>query len=339
MAVISVFTLRAGTARDPLNLLRFRDISLKWKLIIPFFFLAIIGAGSLSAVSYRFQNSLIYVNEAKRLRDQYQYFLDDIDARKNMAMGLAYTVSKNPDVAAAFAARDRDRLITLLQPVFASLQNNFGVKQFHFHIPPATSFLRLHAPSRYGDDMQSYRHTINLARHSGTGVGGIESGVFGLSIRGVVPVFYKDRQIGTFEIGLSLEQPLLDEFKRNFGTDILLYIPPPPGMLGPRIFASTVTKGLITPELFHRCFDNGEVVIQDGKLGDRDVASIAGPVRDFSTKTVAVVEICMDRKPTQALLKQYGTIAFAIGSIALILSTIFVWSVSVLFVFFCAVKL
>jgi PAS domain S-box-containing protein len=315
-----------------LNLLRLRDISLKWKLVIPFFFLAIIGAASLFAVSYRFQNSLIHVNEAKRLRDQYQYFLDDIVLKENMGMSLAYTVAKNPDVAAAFAARDRDRLIELLLPVYETLQKDFGVKQFHFHIPPATSFLRLHALSRFGDDMESYRYTINLARQSGTGVSGIEAGVFGFGIRSVVPVFHEGRQIGTFEIGLSLEQSLLDEFKKNYGTDLLLYIREAPEVKSPKIFASTMEKGLLTTDFFNRCYDNGEVLIQDGKLGDRNLASITGPIRDFSTRVIAVVEISVDRSPTLALLKQYGTIATVIGSIALVFSIIFVWCVSVIFV-------
>ncbi|MEW6519378.1 MAG: cache domain-containing protein [Thermodesulfobacteriota bacterium] len=312
--------------------MRFRDISLKWKLIIPFFFLAIIGAGSLFAVSYRFQNSLIHVNEAKRLRDQYQYFLDDIVSKENMAMSLAYTVAKNPEVAAAFAARDRARLLGLLQPVYEKLKKDFGVRQFHFHTPPATSFLRLHAPSQYGDDLQGYRHTINLARQSGTGVGGIEAGVFGLAIRSVVPVFHEGSQTGTLEIGLSLEQPLLDEFKKNFGTDLLLYIRDASGVQSYKVFAGTMETGLLTSDSFKRCYENAEVLIQDGKVGDRHLASIAGPVRDFSTRVAAVIEISVDRSPTLAMLKQYGTIAFIIGSTALFLSIIFVWCVSVIFV-------
>jgi PAS domain S-box-containing protein len=315
-----------------LNLLRVRDISLKWKLIIPFFFLAIIGAASLFAVSYRFQNNLIHVNEAKRLTDQYQYFLDDIVNKENIGLGLAYTVAKNPDVAAAFAARDRARLIELLLPVYETLQKDFGVKQFHFHVPPATSFLRLHALNQYGEDMESYRHTINLARQSGTGVGGIEAGVFGLGIRCVVPVFHEGRQIGTFEIGLSLEQSLLDEFKKNYGTDLLLYIREAPEVKSPKVFASTMENGLITSDFFNRCYDNGEVLIQQGKLGDRHLASISGPIRDFSTKVIAVVEINIDRSPTLALLKQYGTIASVIGATALVFSIIFIWCVSVFFV-------
>jgi len=170
---------------------RFQDLGLKWKLILPFLFLVAMGAITMFVVSYRFGTSLIHVNEAERLRNQYQIFLNDIEMKRDMAMSLAFLVAKNPAVAEAFARRDRDRLIELLLPAYQTLSTEFGVKQFHFHVPPATSFLRLHALQQYGEEMESYRHTINKARETGTGVGGIERGVFGLGIRSVVPVFYQ----------------------------------------------------------------------------------------------------------------------------------------------------
>ncbi|HED00510.1 MAG TPA: PAS domain S-box protein [Proteobacteria bacterium] len=179
--------------------------------------------------------------------------------------------------------------------------------------------------------MEAYRHTINKARETGTGVGGIESGVFGLGIRSVVPVFHAGKQVGTVEIGLSLEESLLEEFKRNYGTDLVLYVEEEPGVNRPRVFASTLDKGILSPELFSRCFASGEVLFHTGKLGGRDVAVITGPVRDFSSKIIAVVEISFDRSPTLALLKRYGVIAAVIGLIGFFLSISFVWLISVVF--------
>ncbi len=66
----------------PLDLKRINDISLKWKLIIPFLFLAAMGAATLFLISYRFQSSLIQVNEEQRLRNLYQVFLNDIILKK-----------------------------------------------------------------------------------------------------------------------------------------------------------------------------------------------------------------------------------------------------------------
>ena len=289
------------------------------------------GATALFLVSYRFQASLIHVSEEKRLRNQYQYFLKDIDFKTKMAMSLAHLVARNPDIAEAFAKRNRQQLIDLLHPAYQTLHDGFGIEQFHFHIPPATSFLRLHALDEYGESMEAYRHTINRAKETATGVGGLERGVFGFGIRSVVPVFHEEKQVGTVEFGLSFEEPLLEEFKNNYGSDLTLYIRQKPGVNRPAVFASTLDKALLPIELFNRAFDTGEVVFHTTKLNNRDIAIIAGPVRDFSLKIVAVVEISVDRSSTLALLKRYGTIATVIGLAGLALSISFVWLISVIF--------
>jgi len=289
------------------------------------------GATALFVVSYRFQSSLIHVNEAERLRNQYQYFLNEIEFKKNLAMSLAYLVAKNPDVAEAFAKRNRRRLIELLHPAYQRLHEAFGIKQFHFHVPPATSFLRLHALDQWGEKMEAYRHTINKARETGAGVGGLELGVLGFGIRSVVPVFYQGKQVGTVEFGLSFEEPLLEEFKDTYGADLTLYVPEESGEKRPMVFASTLEKHFLSPDLFNQVFNTGEVVFHTAKRDGRDMAVIAGPVRDFSSMVVAVVEISVDRSPTLALLKRYGTIAIVIGLIGLALSISFVWFISVIF--------
>lgn len=289
------------------------------------------GATALFAVSYHFQASLIRVNEEKRLRNQYQYFLNTIESKKNMAMSLSYLVAGNPDAAEAFARRDRRRLTELLHPAYLKLREDYGIKQFHFHVPPARSFLRLHALGQHGENMEGYRHTINKARQTGTGVGGLERGMFGLGIRGVVPVFHQAKQVGTVEIGLSFQEPLLEEFKQNFGDDLTLYVPEDPGAHKLKVFASTLQRGILSPHLLSQSFTSGDAVLQTAKRDGRDVALIAGPVRDFSGTIAGVVEISVDRGPVLALLKRYKVTAIVIGLIGLALSMTFVWFISVVF--------
>ena len=314
-----------------MNIGRLHNISLKWKLLIPFLFLAFMGATALFVVSYRFQANLIYHSEEKHLRNNYQYFLDLIEFKKNIALSLAYLVAKNPEVTEAFAKRDRKLLIELLHPAYQKLNEDFGVKIFHFHVPPATSFLRLHALDQYGEEMDSYRHTINKARETGTGIGGLEYGVFGLGIRSVVPVFHQGKQVGTVEFGLSPEKPLLKEFKKIYDTDVTLYVQGKSGETKPKVFASTLGKQFLSLDLFNHVINTGHLVFHTSKWDGRDVAITTGPVRDFSSKIVAVVEISLDRSPALALLKRYRTIAIVIGLIGLALSISFVWLISVIF--------
>lgn len=314
-----------------MNLRRINDISLKWKLIIPFLFLATVGAMALFLVSYRFQSSLIEVDEKRRLRNLYQVFLNDLDFTKNMALSLAYLTAQNPDTAEALARRDRRRLTELLAPAFQTLQRDFGILQFHLHIPPATSFLRLHAPRQHGENMEAYRPTINRARETGTGVGGIEMGVLGLSIRSVAPVFHQGRLAGTVEFGVSLGMPLLTEFKKNYGAETAIYLREKEGREIPRVFAATVDQLLPPADFFGRLLHSGEITVKTETLGDRKMTVIFGPLRDFSGKIIGLVKISVDRSPTLSLLRHYARLAAAMGLIGLTASIFFVWFISVIF--------
>lgn len=309
----------------------FRDIGLKWKLLIPFLSLALAGAISLFIVSYRFENSLIHVNEEKQLRSQYRAFLNDIELKKNMAMSLAHLTAENPDVAEALAAGDRQQLLSLLLPGYRLLKELYGVEQFHFHVPPATSFLRLHAPERYGDEMASFRPTIVQAWKTGKSVSGIEAGVYGLSIRAVVPVLFKGEQVGTVEVGLSMAESLLREFKNNYGSEIVIYVDGGSEGKKPGVFAATRSSPSLSPELFGRSYLQGEVALRTTRLEDRSVAIITGPLTDFSSRIIAVVEISVDRSQTLALLKQYASVAAAIGLVGFCASVAFIYCITVLF--------
>jgi PAS domain S-box-containing protein len=318
-----------------LNLRRLNDIGLKWKLIIPFLFLTVMGATSLFVVSYKFQDSLIHVNEAQRLRNLYHFFLNDIDFKKNMAMSLATLVAQDCNVAEAFAHRDRERLIELLKPAYDSLHKDFNVQQFHFHTEHATSFLRLHALDNLeccGEVMESFRQDITEAFKTCRGCGGVELGTFGLSIRSVVPVSYAEEIVGTIEIGLSIEEPFLENFKNHYGADVLLYVEEEPDTCELKVLASTLADVTLQPELLNRCFASGEQLLHTKNVDGRDMVMIAGPIYDFSSDIRAVVEIIVDRSPTQALLQHYAVIAAAITLIGLVLSISFVWLVSG---FFC----
>ncbi len=289
------------------------------------------GAAALFVVSYRFQADLIHLNEERRLRNHYQYFLALIKSKKDMALSLAYMVAENPVVAETFAKRDRKRLMELLLPAYKTLNEEFGIKQFHFHVPPATSFLRLHVPRQYGENMEAYRQTINRARETGRGVGGLEWGVTGFGVRGVVPVFYKGEQVGTVELGEAFEGPLLEAFKEDYGPDLTLYVEQESAVRNPRVLASTLEKPFISPEVFSSSFHSGKVVFHTGKRYGRDVASVAGPIRDFSSRIVGVVKISVDRSPTLTLLRRYGSVAAIIGLIGFAFSMSFVWFISMVF--------
>jgi PAS domain S-box-containing protein len=163
------------------------------------------------------------------------------------------------------------------------------------------------------------------------GVGGIETGLTGLSIRGVAPVFHQGKQVGTVEIGLSLGQLLLEEFKKQYQVDIGLFLPDNKQKNRLRVFASTQKQSFTSADSFFRQLRTGEIIVSAESPGNRKMAVITGPLKDFSGQIIGLVKISVDRGPTLTLLQRYAWVTAGLGLAGLLLSIAFVWFVAILF--------
>jgi len=103
----------------------------------------------------------------------------------------------------------RLQLFEYVKPSWELLSAQYDVRQLHFHFGPgSTSFLRVHRPEKYGDNMDEVRFTVVDANAYGNAVKGFETGRIYSGIRGVVPVRIKDDNgkyvhIGALEAGTS----------------------------------------------------------------------------------------------------------------------------------------
>lgn len=312
------------------HLRRIHDISLKWKLLIPFLFLSFVGTTTLILLGLTTQRKIIKDQEKKKLSDYYQAFSDQVEDRAKSALSLAYQVAKSPVVQEAFARKDTRALIDVLLPSYEVLKDKFDVKQFHFHTKPATSFLRLHRIYQFGEAMASFRQTITKVEETGQGVAGLERGTTGFAVRGVVPVFYRDEFIGTFEIGYSVERPFLDSLKRRYDMDLALLIP----IRGTGGFytltASSDSLQISSDEICGRVFRTQNPVILISPPNATGLALFLGPLKDSYGKSIGVVEISVDRSATLAALAENRIEMFAVMVAALLFSSIvIVWVVTV----------
>ena len=313
-----------------LHLRKIHDISLKWKLLIPFLFLSFVGTTALILLGLNTQRKIIENQEKKKLSDYYQAFSDQVKDRENSALSLAYQVAKSPIVQEAFARKDTRALIDLLLPSYEVLKDKFDVKKFHFHTKPATSFLRLHRIYQAGEAMASFRHTITKVEETGQGIAGLERGTTGFGVRGVVPVFYQDEFIGTFEIGYSVERPFLDSLKRRYDMDLALLIPIHGTDGFYTLTASSASLQISSDEICGRVFrtQNPEILISPPAA--TGLALFLGPLKDFYGKSIGVVEISVDRSATLAELAENRIEMFAVMLAALLFSSIvIVWVVTV----------
>jgi PAS domain S-box-containing protein len=308
--------------------MRLRDVSLKWKLLISFLLLSFSGTTTLVIIAFHSQIALIRHGEQASLEAHYQHFLQSILSKRDQALSLASTIAADPSIQEAFARGDRQGILEHLSPTYRDLRERYGVAQLHFHLPDARSFLRVHRPEQYGELMGSYRRTILQAFETQEPVGGLERGDTGYGIRGVVPIKYEGKVIGTVEVGFSFGKPFLEAFKRQYRCDVTLYVSDPAGGADLIPLASTMDepRTLDTFKL-HDFEDQGTPLIWMPLPEREETSGLLGPVRNFSQQVVALVEIDIDRTPILSLLKRSRIIMTLVEIIALLLATMVVWVV------------
>ncbi|MCK4736967.1 MAG: EAL domain-containing protein [Sulfurimonas sp.] len=129
----------------------------------------------------------------------------------------------DPEVIEAFAKRDRKKLYDLTLPIYEHLKKqNKYLYIMHFHTADTHSFLRVHKPKKFGDDLSDLRPIIVKTNESQKMYAGIEVGKFGLYYRVTFPVFKEEKYIGAFEFGVDVKHLMSRISKLNVFTPVLL---------------------------------------------------------------------------------------------------------------------
>ncbi len=155
-----------------------------------------------------------YLRFRQAINNQYHH-------RIEISEVLALSLAHNVEVQRAFYERDREQLLYTLGDAYRQLSPS--ISQIQFHLPDSTSFLRLHMPDRYGDDLSSFRNTVNKANRLKQIVRGLEEGRGGYGFRVVVPMWYQGTYLGTVESGVELGSIFITDLKRDFKGDYFIY--------------------------------------------------------------------------------------------------------------------
>lgn len=97
----------------------------------------------------------------------------------------------------------RQELINILEKPYSKLQK-YELRQLHFHLPNGDSFLRMHLPERYGDNLLEVRESIKKLVREKKIVRGYEVGRIFSGFRNIFPIFNdKQEYIGSLEISFA----------------------------------------------------------------------------------------------------------------------------------------
>ncbi|MEI6412915.1 MAG: cache domain-containing protein, partial [Pseudomonadota bacterium] len=303
----------------------FKNFSL-WIKILLIVTLALLSEAALLTFSgLRNLNELIASFERRDLEDHFSQVIANIAGETRLATALSVLVANLPTIQEHFAANDREGLKAQTLAAYEALKTAYGIDQFQFHTPPALSYLRLHMPEKFGDDLSGFRHTVVRTNETQKSTAGLESGVAGLGLRGIVPVFHKDKHLGSVEFGMGLGQPFFAAFKAQYGVDTGLYVPDGDHF---KTLASTLgNEPLLSPDALHRVMA-GDHLLEYREVAGKPRAIYAGVINDYSGKPLGVIELATDRSYYKTAIETLRDTTYKLGFAALVLGLLLAWLTS-----------
>ena len=273
-------------------------MSLRFKVLMAILLAAAAAGAAVGVPLYLGAERLVEQAAARELETMRGKLDTALGAEVARAMALAAEIAGQPWVGAAMAAGDRAALATALGPGFAAMKRDHGVVQVQFHTPPATSFLRVHALDKYGDDLSGFRHTVVEANRTQRAVAGLERGRGGLGVRAVVPVFDAGKHVGTVEYGLDfgpafferLTQGPTDEAEFYFFADAAVSTFSAEDATNSRAVSTREGAALLGSEVLARV-RAGETVTAGHTLGGKPWMGLAVPVRDYAGNVTGAVNL------------------------------------------------
>ncbi len=303
----------------------FKNMKLWAKIMVAMVASSLIICALLVASNLSSMSRLIQDAERNALDVHLKSITNSIASESKNAETMSALVAGIPLVREKFDAGDRKALADLFLPGFKTLQDMYGVEQFQFLRPPATSFYRVHKPEKFGDDLSQMRHTVVSTNSARKPTRGMEYGVAGLGVRGMVPVSYSGHHVGVIEFGMSFGQPFFDNFKAQNGVDAAMYLFDGKGF---KTLGSTIGKEpLLSDDLLNKAMA-GQAQLERRSLKGVPHAIYASAVKDYSGKPIGVVEIAMNTSSYDSALNAarrngilLGLLALAIGVVIAIVAS------------------
>lgn len=291
--------------------------SIKYKIAIIGSLTILIMVLLLSGFFYYNLSSTVQSAEQRELKSYYYNFIHMVESQELMAEALSGFVAKIPEVQKSFAEKNRANLQRMLYPAFLFMKENYEIRQFQFHLPPAVSFLRLHKLNKYGDDLFEIRKTIVDTNKEKKIISGMEVGKFGFGIRGLNPVYYNKKHIGSVEFGMALQEDTLFRFKKKYGVDIILHLKDANNDEKPKIYASTIPDDdFIKNEAVNAAFNGKDQYLYKDYM-KKPLAIYVTSVKNYKGKTIGVLSVLVDRSLYASKLSNALIFVIIISLIAL----------------------
>ncbi|HET8569780.1 MAG TPA: cache domain-containing protein [Candidatus Limnocylindria bacterium] len=216
----------------------------------------------------------------------------------------------NEDLRAAFEARDRERLLRLAAPLFATIRERDRITHWYFIDVDRTVFLRVHKPELRGDLVE--RATLQKAIDTRELGAGKELGQTAFALRAVRPWLRDGRLVGYVELAEEIDH-FLTALKSRTGDEYGLLVKKKflneqawARVLGPRsntwndrpdvvvVDTTTFTEGIIDYDGDIEAIPDGGDALGELRRGDRAYVRGIFPVLDAAGRKVGGLFVLHD---------------------------------------------
>ncbi|MFT7860859.1 MAG: cache domain-containing protein [Sulfurimonas sp.] len=177
-----------------------------------------------------------------------------------------------------------------------------GVRQLHFHLPEAISFLRFHRPTKFGDSLAGVRESIIYVNRYQKPLECFEEGRIFNGFRHVYPIFYNKQFVGTVEISYSFRAFLEHMLEINKDASYLFLVND--SVIADKVFQSeknnymrsafehySIDKKTLNNRMglsLNEIFDINKKIAQEvsEKLLDKEEFTVAAHVGDLQNRSV-----------------------------------------------------
>jgi PAS domain S-box-containing protein len=143
-----------------------------------------------------------------RTMDNTLFLMDETVKNSRLMYDMRLNILiRDEKIQESFAGWNRDELYRHTLPFHDAYKaENLFYANLHFHLPSGHSFLRMHKPEEFDDDLSVIRPMIMQVHQTQNPLSGYEIGKHGLFYRVVRPMFFKGEYIGAVELGIMAEE-------------------------------------------------------------------------------------------------------------------------------------
>jgi len=204
----------------------FKPKSISSKIHIPLIFSLIMSISVIFMVSLSGQREMtknVHESETQALK---MFTEKSLLVKKTIAMTNVLSIAQNKNFITALKTGNKELALVTGEKLLKSFKkySQFKNIKIHLHTPDARSFMRVWKPKKNGDDLSSFRHTINHVIKTKKPLVAIELGKAGPTFRGLSPIFDENKKyLGSIEFMMGFSSNIA-EIKRVVGGEALVLL-------------------------------------------------------------------------------------------------------------------